>query len=100
MEALRQLRVARASAIKARTQAINQLIGLRVTAPEALRASLTGLTRTTLVNRCLRLRPGVDLTCPTEAARYALRQLARRIRMLTEEIDEVTEHLAMLTSTT
>ncbi|MEU3735099.1 transposase [Streptomyces sp. NPDC033538] len=90
--------MARASAIKGRTQAINQLIGLRVTAPEALRASLTGLTRTTLVNRCLRLRPGADLTCPTEAARYALRQLARRIRMLTEEIDEVTEHLAMLTT--
>lgn len=93
VEALRQLRVARASAIKARTQAINQLIGLRVTAPEPLRASLTGLTRTTLVNRCLLLRPGADLTCPTEAARYALRQLARRIRMLTEEIDEVTERL-------
>ncbi|MEU2528414.1 MULTISPECIES: IS110 family RNA-guided transposase [Streptomyces] len=96
VEALRQLRVARASAIKARTQAINQLIGLRVTAPEPLRASLTGLTRTTLVNRCLRLRPGADLTCPTEAARYALRQLARRIRMLTEEIDELTERLTML----
>lgn len=98
VEALRQLRVARASAIKARTQAINQLIGLRVTAPEPLRASLTGLTRTTLVNRCLRLRPGADLTCPTEAARYALRQLARRIRMLTEEIDELTERLTMLTT--
>ncbi|MEU2801649.1 transposase, partial [Streptomyces sp. NPDC007117] len=98
VEALRQLRVARASAIKARTQAINQLIGLRVTAPEPLRASLTGINRTTLVNRCLRLRPGADLTCPTEAARYALRQLARRIRMLTEEIDEVTERLTMLTT--
>ncbi|MET7930147.1 IS110 family transposase [Streptomyces sp. NPDC005349] len=97
VEALRQLRVTRASAIKARTQAINQLIGLRVTAPEPLRASLTGLTRTALVNSCLRLRPGADLACPADAARYALRQLARRIRILTEEIDEVTEHLATLT---
>ncbi|MFE3474192.1 IS110 family transposase [Streptomyces cavourensis] len=98
VEALRQLRVARASAIKARTQAINQLIGLRVTAPEPLRASLTGLTRKALVKCCLRLRPGADLRCPADAARYALRQLARRIRVLTEEIDEVTERLTMLTT--
>ncbi|MFD0416858.1 IS110 family transposase [Streptomyces sp. NPDC127108] len=98
VEALRQLRVTRASAIKARTQAINQLIGLRVTAPEPLRASLTGLTRTALVNCCLRLRPGAELTRPADAARYALRQLARRIHTLTEEIDEVTDHLATLTA--
>lgn len=53
VEALRQLRVARASAVKARTQAMNQLIGLRVTAPASLRHTLTGLARTALVRACL-----------------------------------------------
>ncbi|MEW5630100.1 IS110 family transposase [Streptomyces hydrogenans] len=98
VEALRQLRVTRASAIKARTQAINQLIGLRVTTPEPLRQTLAGLTRAALVNSCLRLRPGPDLGDPVHASRFALRQLARRIRRLTEEIDEVDEHLSVLTA--
>ncbi|WP_055592003.1 IS110 family transposase [Streptomyces hirsutus] len=98
VEALRQLRVVRASAVKARTQAMNQLIGLRVTAPEPLRQALTGLARTALITTCLRLRPGADLTDPAHASRFALRQLARRIRRLTEEIDELEEHLTALTT--
>ncbi|WP_238419186.1 IS110 family transposase [Streptomyces taklimakanensis] len=86
VEALRQLRVARASAVKARTQAMNQLTGPRVTAPASLRQTLTGLARTALVRTCLRLRPGADLADPAQAARFALRQPARRIRMLTEPL--------------
>ncbi|MGD9484966.1 IS110 family transposase [Streptomyces sp. TRM70308] len=98
VEALRQLRVTRASAVKARVQAMNQLISLRVTAPEPLRQSLTGLPRTALVSTCLRLRPGADLTDPLQAARFAVRQLGRRIRALTEEIDEPEAHLKALTT--
>jgi transposase len=98
VEALRQLRVTRASAVKARTQAINQLIGLRVTAPESVRQILTGLSRTALISACLRLRPGADLADPAQASRFALRQLARRIRALSEEIDELDGHLAALTA--
>jgi transposase len=99
VEAMRQLRVTRASAVKARTQAINQLTGLRVTAPEPLRHTLTGLSRSALVNTCLRLRPSTDLADPVQATRFALRQLARRIRRLAEEIDELEEHLATLAAT-
>uniref|UniRef100_UPI0035325363 transposase n=2 Tax=Streptomyces poriferorum TaxID=2798799 RepID=UPI0035325363 len=51
-----------------------------------------------MVKCCLRLRPGADLSCPADAARYALRQLTRRIHMLTEEIDEVSDHLTTLTA--
>jgi transposase len=99
VEAMRQLRVTRSSAVKARTQAINQLTGLRVTAPDPLRRTLTGLSRTALVTTCLRLRPKTDLGDPIQATRFALRQLARRIRGLTEEIDEIEQHIAALTAT-
>jgi transposase len=44
VEMIRALRTARRSAMKARTQAANQLQGLRVTAPEALRHRLRGLS--------------------------------------------------------
>ncbi len=42
-ESIRMLRVARAGAVKARTQASNQLRDLLVTAPQALRQQLAGL---------------------------------------------------------
>jgi hypothetical protein len=42
IESLRQLRVARAGAMKARTAAANQMHSLTDTAPEALRARLRG----------------------------------------------------------
>jgi transposase len=45
VEMIRALRAARRSAMKARTQAANQLQGLRVTAPEELRHRLRGLFR-------------------------------------------------------
>ena len=44
VEMIRALRAARRSAIKARTQAANQLQGLRLTAPEQLRRRLRGLS--------------------------------------------------------
>src|SRR5215212_9746357 len=43
VEMIRTLRAARRSAVKARTQAANQLQGMRVTAPEQLRNRLRGL---------------------------------------------------------
>jgi hypothetical protein len=46
---IRSLRVARASAIKARTQAINALKALVVTAPAELREQLRGLSTVRLV---------------------------------------------------
>ena len=49
MEMVRTLRVARQSALKARTQAANELHALVVTAPEAIRAQLRQLRLTQLV---------------------------------------------------
>ena len=44
VEMLRALKIARSSAVKARTQAANQLYALVSTAPEALKADLRRLT--------------------------------------------------------
>jgi hypothetical protein len=57
VEVIRTLRVDRASAVKARTQAFSTLWGIMIGAPSPLRDQLVVLTKRTLVNRCLRLRP-------------------------------------------
>jgi transposase len=87
VEAIRALRVARRGAVKARTAALNQLHGPLVSAPERLRADLTGLRSTELVGRCAGFRIDASrLLEPMMATRAALRALARRIQILDEEI--------------
>jgi transposase len=89
VEAVRMLRVARSSAVKARTQAINQIRALLITAPAALREQVTGLPRARLVATLARLRPTTDPTAPLDAAKTALRHLARRHQALDQEITEL-----------
>jgi transposase len=89
VEAIRALKIERDSAKKARTAALNQMHNLVLTAPEPLRAQLEALTKTTLPIHCARLRPGTDLTDPTNGHKKALRGLARRVLALTAEIDEL-----------
>ncbi len=84
VEMIRVLRVARSTAIKARTQASNAMKALIVTAPEELRESLRGLSTIKLVRTCARLRPG-ELTGPTAATKTALRTLAVRHEALETE---------------
>src|SRR5215213_6474970 len=95
VEVIRTLRVTRSSAVKARTQAFNTLWGVMIGAPSPLRDELVDLTKRTLVNRCLRLRPETDdlLTLTSHPARLllagvktALRDLARRWKTLDAEI--------------
>ena len=69
------LKIAKDSAIKARTQAVNQMRALVVTAPAGLRETVDGLSATALAVRCKGFRPG-RLENPTAAAKYALRSLA------------------------
>ena len=57
IEVIRTLRVARTSAVKARTNAFNTLWGVMIGAPSPLRDELVVLTKRTLVNRCHGLRP-------------------------------------------
>ena len=94
-ESVRMLRVARRGAMKARTQAANQLRDLIVTAPEPLREQLAGLPTKQRVRTAARLRPG-ELSDPHEAAKAAMATVARRHQALTEEIAELDTALAEL----
>ncbi|WP_446216972.1 IS110 family transposase [Micromonospora sp. IBHARD004] len=96
IEAIRTLRVTRRGAVKARTQAINQLRALLLTGPAELREQLRGLPKTALVSACARLRPTADLADPSQATKAALRRLARRHQHLTAEIAELDAELATL----
>jgi len=58
------LRVARCSAVKARSQATNQLKALLVTAPAELREQLRTLSNTKLIATCAGLRPTGDIADP------------------------------------
>lgn len=87
VEAIRALRVARRGAVKARTAALNQAHGLVFSAPEQLRAELTGLSTTALIRRCGGFRIAPDrLLEPVIATKAALRAIARRVQALDEEI--------------
>ena len=94
VEMIRMLKVVKDSAVKARTQAINQIKALIVTAPSELRHELVSLDVPRLVARCARFRPG-HLATPAGAAKYSLRLLARRHGQLTSEIEGVLERCAI-----
>jgi transposase len=96
VEMIRTLRAARRSAIKARTQAANQLQGIRVTAPEQLRNRLRGLSTKELVSVAARFRLGDDPRDVPTATRFALRSVARRYEALSKEIAELDAHLDRL----
>jgi len=96
VEMIRTLRSARQSAVKARSQAANQLQALLVTAPEKLRHRLRKLPTKELVATCARLRPGDDPDNVQTATRFALRSVARRHEVLSEEIAELDTQLDRL----
>ncbi len=98
VEMIRTLMGARRSAVKARTQAANQLRSLRVTAPEGLRHRLSGLSTKELVAAAARFRPGARPGNPEEATKFAMRSVARRYRRLSEEIAELGTQLDRLVS--
>ncbi|MGH9120146.1 MAG: IS110 family transposase [Acidimicrobiales bacterium] len=99
VEMIRALRVARSTAIKARTQTSNAIKALVVTAPEALRETLRGLSTIQLVRTCARLRPG-DLVSPTAATKVALRSLAIRHEALEAEVKDLDDRLDPLITET
>src|SRR5215204_5496373 len=93
---IRTLRAARRSAIKARTQAANQLQGLRLTAPDELLDRLRGLSRKELVSVAARFRLGDDPNDVPKATKFALRSVARRYEALSAEIAELDAQLDRL----
>lgn len=96
VEMIRMLKSTKDSAVKARTQAVNQMKALVVTAPAELREALDGLTTSALITRCKSFRPG-HLDHPRAAAKYTLRFLACRYRQLSEEVQQLESELERLT---
>ncbi len=89
VESLRVLRLTRASAVKARTKAFQQLDQLLVTAPEQLRDQIRHLSKMRLIRVCAAWRPDShNAADPTTATRIALKKLARRYLQLDEEISD------------
>lgn len=99
VESIRLLRIARRSAIRARTVAANQIHAVIVTAPEEIRSSLRGLSIGKIVERVGGYRPG-DPNHPAQAAKITLKALAGRYRSLTQEIDSLDYHLKALVAQT
>jgi hypothetical protein len=95
---IRSLRVARQTAIRARTQTINALKALVVTAPAELREQLRDLPTATLVAAAAALVPG-PITSPLAAAMLALGTLAHRHQALSREIKALTAELDRRTAT-
>lgn len=84
---IRHLKVARDSAVKAKSQAMITLKTLIVNAPAGLHDTLDGIRgRITLVRDVAAMRPG-EITSPTASAKAAMRAIARRWLALHEEIE-------------
>jgi transposase len=79
----------RRSAVDSRRQALVQLRSVVVTAPECLREELRRLSVTQLTRRCSRFRRSHSRTPDELAIVLALRSLARRIEVATEEAEEL-----------
>ena len=97
-EMVRQLKVARDTAVKARSSAIITLKTLIVNAPGELRETLEPLTDRKLIDCCADLEPG-DIVDPTTSVKHALRALATRWLMLSKEIGTHDEVLDRITTT-
>jgi transposase len=94
-EAIRVLRATRRSAIKARTQASNQLRSMTITAPDQLRDRCRDLETDDLIAMCAALRPGSSID-PLNATKVAMRTLARRHLALTAEVSELDVAIKLL----
>jgi transposase len=97
VEMIRSLRIARRSAMTAKTQTINQIKALLVTAPEDLRENLRNLSTTKLIAVAIAMRAG-EIETPRAAAKFALRSLGRRYLALEQEIAELDKPLQKLTA--
>ena len=90
VEALRNLRVARRSAVDQRADCQRRIKTLIVTAPEELRARLRVLSDRELLTTCAALRPDTErVSDPEQATKVALRNLARRHAALVADIAEL-----------
>jgi transposase len=99
VESIRLLQVARRSGLKARSQTANQIYAVIDTAPEELRSRFHGQPVRDVVAVAARFHRG-DVRTPHDAAKWALRSLARRWQFLDKDLVELDGHLDELTRAT
>ena len=97
VEGIRLLGVARVSAVKSRTQTLNQIRSLISTAPSELREQLRDMTITVMVRTCAAFRPGSGSDVET-ISKLTLRALSRRVQYLEAEIQMLDTRRAALVS--
>ncbi len=97
VESLRLLKIARDTAVKARTAAMIALKATLVTASDELRGELEPLTDFKLIQQCAALKSAASLAQPDVAMRHVLGSLARRWLQLHEEIKVHSRHLKQQT---
>lgn len=109
VEVIRTLRVARSSAVRARTQAFNNMFHTMISAPSDVRDELVELTKRTFVNACLALEPETEnllelIDQPDRlvvaSAKLTLRDLARRWKALDVEVKALARQIAALVERT
>lgn len=96
-EAMRTISVARRSAVKAKTQAINQLRALLVSAPQDIRERLWKAKPEQCVEACARIRNLGDSVL-LQTLTSTLKLLAKRWLTLAAELKELDTNLDRLTS--
>jgi len=100
VEALRLLKIARDTAVKAQTTAMIALKATLVTAQWGLRSELELLTDFKLITACADLNATGTLGDPNLAMCHVLRALARRWLILHDEIKTHTSQLKQITAAT
>ena len=93
VESLRILLTERRSAAKAKSQTMNQIHALLVTAPEPVRDTYRALGSTKIVKTLARTRPTGSGFDPNLVTRHTLKRLAVRYLILQDEIDEIEKQL-------
>lgn len=96
-EALRMLNVARRSAVKGKTQAVNQLRALLVSAPQSIREAALKKKPEQCIAACMELDCGDEKNPVMASLKTTLRLLARRWSALHGELKELDQHLFRLT---
>ncbi len=79
---------------------MNQLRNLLVTAPDELRDRLRGLPRRQLLATCAAFRVAADDDSLAAITRLSMRQLARRVLLLDDELKTIRTRLQRITATT
>jgi transposase len=92
------LKIVQCSATKARTQALNQISQLLVTAPEETRARLRDLPRRELLAVCAAFRIRTDEDSLAGITRLALRELSQRVGQLDRQLETVKTRLKRITT--